>query len=379
LQQTDKQNTMAIAGDFVPSPDPAHRAWPLDILRILAALLVLVQHWSIVGLSDVFDSQIATSIFSYGFLGVDLFFFISGIVITRSALNSSARKFTVSRFARLAPAYLVILLISIPVGIFTKDVRYEASSIFSSLTFSEFVTQPAGDDLLILDSWTLWIEIQFYFTIALILLIFGLWQLVSRNNEKLTLSIFKVIFSIWLGFIALNAAGDSGIPALLTLGGFATAFICGGLFGTVTNWSSLIRLSPILLLATTLMFYGFYDRSLNSLSEIGGLGLQSSQVLVSAVLVLLCLIGVLAGLEVGPLPMRAAKVLTILALATYPLYLMHQELGNRAILKLTEWGVPVTFSVITTFVVSVAFSIFISMKIEPPLRRVILDRGMGSN
>ncbi len=379
MQQTDKQSTMAIAGDFVPSPDPAHRAWPLDILRILAALLVLVQHWSIVGLSDVFDSQIATSIFSYGFLGVDLFFFISGIVITRSALNSSARKFTVSRFARLAPAYLVILLISIPVGIFTKDVRYEASSIFSSLTFSEFVTQPPGDDLLILDSWTLWIEIQFYFTIALILLIFGLWQLVSRNNEKLTLSIFKVIFSIWLGFIALNAAGDSGIPALLTLGGFATAFICGGLFGTVTNWSSLIRLSPILLLPTTLMFYGFYDRSLNSLSEIGGLGLQSSQVLVSAVLVLLCLVGVLAGLKVGPLPIRAAKVLTILALATYPLYLMHQELGNRAILKLTEWGVPVTFSVITTFVVSVAFSVFISMKIEPPLRRVILDRGMGSN
>lgn len=379
MQQADIQSTMAIAGDFVPSPDPAHRAWPLDILRILAALLVLVQHWSIVGLSDVFDSQIATSIFSYGFLGVDLFFFISGIVITRSALSSSARKFTVSRFARLAPAYLVILLISIPVGIFTKDMRYEASSIFSSLTFSEFVTQPPEDDLLILDSWTLWIEIQFYFTIALILLIFGLWQLVSRSNEKLTLSIFKVIFSIWLGFIALNAAGDSGVPTLLTLGGFATAFICGGLFGTVTNWNSLIRLSPILLLATTLMFYGFYNRSLNSPNEIGGLDLQSSHVLVSVVLVALCLIGVLAGLLVSPLPIRAAKVITILALATYPLYLMHQELGNRAILKLTEWGVPVTFSVLMTFVGSVAFSIYISMRIEPPLRRMILSRGMGPN
>lgn len=379
MQQDEEQTTVAIADDFVTSPNPAHRAWPLDILRILAALLVLVQHWSIVGLSEMFNSQIATAIFSYGFLGVDLFFFISGIVITRSALNSSARKFTVSRFARLAPAYLVILLISIPVGIYTKDMRFEASSIFSSLTFSEFVTQPAGNDLLILDSWTLWVEIQFYFTIALILLVFGLWQLVSRNHEKLTLSIFKVIFSIWLGFIALNAAGDSGIPSLLTLGGFATAFICGGLFGTVTNWSSLVRLSPILFLATTLMFYGFYDRALNSPNEIGGLDLQSTHVLVSVVLVLLCLVGVLTGLKVGPLPIRIAKVLTILALATYPLYLMHQELGNRAILKLTEWGVPVTFSVLTTFVLSVAFSVFISMKIEPSMRHMILGRGVGPN
>lgn len=127
------------------------------------------------------------------------------------------------------------------------------------------------------------------------------------------------------------------------------------------------------------MFYGFYNRSLNSPNEIGGLDLQSSHVLVSVVLVALCLIGVLAGLLVSPLPIRAAKVITILALATYPLYLMHQELGNRAILKLTEWGVPVTFSVLMTFVGSVAFSIYISMRIEPPLRRMILSRGMGPN
>jgi hypothetical protein len=131
LNQIGTAPPTPIAGDFVASPNPAHRAWPLDILRIFAALFVLVQHWSIVGLSEVFNSEIATTIFSYGFLGVDVFFFISGIVITRSALNSTARKFTVARFARLAPAYLVILLISIPVGLYTKDVRYEPSSIFS--------------------------------------------------------------------------------------------------------------------------------------------------------------------------------------------------------------------------------------------------------
>lgn len=362
-----------LAETFVPSTDPSRRAWPLDLLRIFAALFVLVQHWSIVGLAEVFNSPFLTTIFSYGFLGVDVFFFISGIVITRSALNSDARKFTVSRFARLAPAYLVILIISIPVGLYTKDVRYEPSSIFSSLTFSEFVTQPAQDDLLILDSWTLWVEIQFYFVIALLLLVFGLWQKLTQNAQKLTLSVFKVVFSIWLAFIALNAAGASGIPTLLTLGGFASAFLCGGLFGTITDKATLIRLSPVLLLAITLMFYGFYDRSLNSPNAIPGLDTQSTHVIVSSSLVALCIISVLAGLVVGPLPPRIAKVVTTLALATYPLYLMHQELGNRAILKLTEVGVPVSLSVSITFIACVTLSIVISLKIEPPLRRVIMN------
>lgn len=378
LEKPNQTGSNAIAGDFIPSPNPLHRAWPLDLLRIFAALFVLVQHWSIVGLAETVNSEFLRAIFSYGFLGVDVFFFISGIVITRSALNSDAKRFTVTRFARLAPAYLVILIISIPVGLYTQDVRYEPSSIFSSLTFSEFVTQPVADDLLILDSWTLWVEIQFYFCIALLLLIFGIWQLLTKGHQKLTLTVFKIVFTIWLAFIALNAAGDSGIPTLLTLGGFATAFLCGGLFGTIVDKNSLIRLSPILLLATTLMFYGFYERSLNSPNVLGTLDLQTSHVIVASALVILCLISVLAGLIVGPLPPRVAKITTTLALATYPLYLMHQELGNRAILKMTELGLPVSLSLLTAFVGCVALSIFISVKIEPPLRRLIIKQGMGS-
>ena len=375
METASTGSSAPIAGNFEPSPNPAHRAWPLDLLRIFAALLVLVQHWSIVGLSEVANSEYLKVTFSYGYLGVDVFFFISGIVITRSALSSDARRFTVARFARLAPAYLVILLISIPVGLYTKDTRYEISSIFSSLSFSEFVTQPQADDLLILDSWTLWVEIQFYFLIAVLLLLFGLWQMLVRTHTGISLSIFKVVFSIWLAFLALNTAGNSGIPILLTLGGFATAFICGGLFGTVTNLNSLLRLSPILFLATTLMFYGFYERSLNSMGTFGSLDLQSSHVLVATFLVVLCLLAVLSGLVAGPLPARSAKIITIAALATYPLYLMHQELGNRSILKMTELGVPVALSVSVTFIWCVALSIFISMKIEPPMRAAILRIG----
>jgi len=244
-------------------------------------------------------------------------FLISGIVITPSALNATAKEYTLARFARLEPAYLVILIISIPVGLYTQDLRYEPSSIFSALTFSEFVTQPEPDNLLILDFWTMWVEIQFYFCIALLLLGYSLWQVLSRNQHKLSLSVFKIFFTILLAFIALNTADASGIPTLLTLGGIVTAFICGGLFGTITYKNSLIRLSPVLLLATTLMFYGFVDRSTNSKNSFGSLDLQTSHVIVSAVFVGLCLVSALAGLVVRPLPPRVAAITTTLALTTY--------------------------------------------------------------
>ena len=370
-----RSNLPAIAADFVPSPNPSHRAWPLDLLRILAALMVLVQHWSIVGLSQVVNSDFLRSLFSYGYLGVDIFFFISGIVITRSAINADAKRFTVSRFARLAPAYLVVLLLAIPVGLYTRDSRYEASSIFSAFTFSESVTQPLGDDLLILDSWTLWIEIQFYFLIALILVIFGIWQTIARRQQTISLSVFKIVFSIWLAFIALNMAGNSGIPALFTLGGFASAFLCGGLFGTVIDRGSLVRLSPVLLLATTLMFYGFYERTLNSSATLGGLSVQNSHAAVAIGLVAICLVSVMVGLVVRPLSKSLARVITALALATYPLYLLHQELGNRVILKLTESGIPVTLSLVITLMGTVALSLLISMFVEPPIRRTLLKFG----
>ena len=120
------------------------------------------------------------------------------------------------------------------------------------------------------------------------------------------------------------------------------------------NKNSLIQLSPMLLLATMLMFYGFFDRSTNSTNSFGSLDLQTSHVTVFAVWVGLCL-------------------------ATYPLYLLHQELGNRVILTLTEFGFPVALPLVTGFVLCVALSIFISLKIEPPLRKMILRRGLSNS
>ena len=94
----------------MPSSKPTDRSVPghagyrpeLDGLRALSMMLVLSAH-------------MGSSSFRYGFLGVDLFFVLSGYLITklllRSGLSGSLRPFYRRRFARLAPALLVMVVV----------------------------------------------------------------------------------------------------------------------------------------------------------------------------------------------------------------------------------------------------------------------------
>jgi peptidoglycan/LPS O-acetylase OafA/YrhL len=82
----------------------------IDLLRFLAAFSVMFFHYTIRGyadgdeLSPVKFSML--SIFSrYGYLGVDLFFLISGFVILMTAIDRSAKSFIISRMVRLYPAF----------------------------------------------------------------------------------------------------------------------------------------------------------------------------------------------------------------------------------------------------------------------------------
>jgi len=197
----------------------------------------------------------------YGFMGVDVFFFISGVVITRSAVGRHPRDFVVARFARLAPAYLLILGATIVVDILASDPRLTFESALSSLTFSEYVTGTESGGLLILDSWTLWVEIQFYLLIALFLLAGLLLPRKSKRRSFPSLSQLRVVYLVWLALLAMALANVQEIPGLLTLAGYASIFLCGALFGTVVSWRDALRMSPILLLATTMMLFRFLERA----------------------------------------------------------------------------------------------------------------------
>ena len=147
----------------------AGRIRELDALRGLAALSVLLRHytWDYERLFG-HDSQI---LFHHplGNYGVELFFMLSGFVILLTLDRAKCvLDFAVSRFARLYPAYWAAVLISFVVvgicGLPGKEVGPEAALI-NLTTFQGILAYPDVDAVY----WTLLCEMQFYILMGLIM------------------------------------------------------------------------------------------------------------------------------------------------------------------------------------------------------------------
>ncbi|HEX8659294.1 MAG TPA: acyltransferase family protein, partial [Hymenobacter sp.] len=84
------------------------RLYEIDLLRFLAALSVVIYHFTFFGKRNAqynplyFDEL--GEVTRYGYLGVHLFFMISGYVVLLSAQGKTIRQFFLSRISRLYPA-----------------------------------------------------------------------------------------------------------------------------------------------------------------------------------------------------------------------------------------------------------------------------------
>ena len=81
----------------------------IDFLRFVAALSVVLFHYSFRGHAaddlSVMPYPVLETVARYGYLGVDLFFLISGFVILMTASSGSLKDFVISRAVRLYPAF----------------------------------------------------------------------------------------------------------------------------------------------------------------------------------------------------------------------------------------------------------------------------------
>lgn len=87
------------------------RYYGLDLLRFLAALAVVLYHYTFRAynsdnLSPVRYEELG-QLTRYGYLGVQLFFMISGYVILLSMQGKTVRQFLIARMQRLFPAFWV--------------------------------------------------------------------------------------------------------------------------------------------------------------------------------------------------------------------------------------------------------------------------------
>ncbi|MDB3925415.1 acyltransferase [Candidatus Pelagibacter sp.] len=152
----------------------------IDGLRAIAVGSVILYHAQL--------NFFGYKIFNGGFIGVDIFFVISGYLITSIILKElittgsfSLKNFYERRIRRILPALLFVMLISIPIAWiyllpsslidYSKSVLYSLG--FSSNYYFHFTGQQYGAEsgLLkpFLHTWSLSIEEQYYILFPIIL------------------------------------------------------------------------------------------------------------------------------------------------------------------------------------------------------------------
>jgi peptidoglycan/LPS O-acetylase OafA/YrhL len=175
----------------------------IDGLRAVAVVAVLIYHLRL----DWGDGFLLPG----GFLGVDIFFVISGFLITRILLTElnetgrvSIKRFYWRRVRRILPALLAVILASIPVAwavMLPSDFKDFGLSLVASLGFLGnvywYVTQSAygAPGALLqpfLHTWSLGVEEQFYIFFPLLLILLHRWQRIGAGLSLLILAGFAL-------------------------------------------------------------------------------------------------------------------------------------------------------------------------------------------
>ncbi len=176
----------------------AHKAMArfeeLDALRFFAALSVVFYHYCFRGFTadnlQLTRFDLFSPVARYGYLGVDLFFLISGFVISMSAAGKNVRQFLAGRVIRLYPAYWIACALTFTViwGFGAEKLRVEFWKFLVNLTmWQSYVGVRHVDEVY----WSLVIEIKFYFLVALLC-----WAQGVRYLPRL--------LAVWLGLTAVE-------------------------------------------------------------------------------------------------------------------------------------------------------------------------------
>jgi peptidoglycan/LPS O-acetylase OafA/YrhL len=111
-----------------------------DILRLLLAIFVLVSHSTVIGkYREDITIDIGMELLSPGSFAVYSFFVISGVLITRSGVNSSSvSSFIKKRLLRIFPGYWAALIFG---GFIVTPLLYKLSNTGFSIYFKSYIVE----------------------------------------------------------------------------------------------------------------------------------------------------------------------------------------------------------------------------------------------
>lgn len=295
-------------------PKQSERFYEIDLLRFLAAFAVLLFHytyrgWASDNMSDISFVELG-QFFKYGYLGVHLFFIISGFVILMTAMNKDMAGFTISRVTRLFPAYWFAVTLTALVSIWIGGERYlvDLKQYLINLTMlHRFVGVPSVDGVY----WSLVVELKFYFLIFLLIM----FKQIKNIHVYLGLWLAASIFLFHYGHIP--------IIGFFVFAEWSSYFIAGAVF-------FLIRLQGMSWYKAGLLIGAYYLSLQNLYVELNGNGAAhpmptDSYYIVAGFVTLFYLLFLAIAFRKTGFINKPRYVM--LGALTYPIYLIHQNIG----------------------------------------------------
>ena len=347
----------------------------IDVARFCAALAVMAYHYGSVAPLlakapvQLFDPTLSLPAAGArwtwcGWVGVQIFFVISGYVIALSAEGAAAGTFLRRRVLRLVPAAWICS--SLTAVVLLAGTGFPPSIVLerwgSAMLFIP-CTDPIDGSY-----WTLGLETAFYLLCALALrgraisverlgiglgaLSVGFWVVqtampmsqttLDSTLVRLTLLPHGCFFGLGVILYAMRSR-----PGDIALRGLAVAFFATGAW-QILDQAHAQTWTP------TAFFYPWLPVALFAL----GVAVVSRADALQATLG-------------RALP---SGTLALLGLATYPLYLLHQTIGSALIAVLAGHGVPAAAALWATGATMIALALLVTQWPEPALRRWLAER-----
>ncbi len=320
-------------------------------MRFVAACAVLLYHfafryWTNAGHATVADYGPLGEVVRYGYLGVDLFFMISGFVILMSAEGRGASAFVRSRAIRLYPAYWVSVLCTVIVLLLQQTRSLDFSSVAANFSmFQSLLGIPDLEGVY----WTLGFELRFYLLMSVILLLRGMPHI-------------DVLLGIWLAICI--GADFVHLPEHFTnllATGWAHYFVAGALAWRMrARGVNMLRLGLFALAGMQALRHASWYAALKE--RLTGVDYHG-EIAMALILAMFLLFLALATRRFG----GARPRLETFGRLTYPLYLAHATVGLVLAHRFAAAGVDKWLMLATMVAASLICAWFIARWIEPSL------------
>lgn len=294
----------------------SNRQNEIDLLRIIAALTVFFFHYT-----DSFNyvfhivpgNLFIGEFFRYGYMGVHLFFVISGYVVTMTAMKKSFTEFLISRAERLYPVFWLSCLIAAFLPRIFPYIHTFLSypSLKAFIVNTTMIPSVFGVTMINPVFWSLLEEAHFYVIISIII-IFKLW-----NKILIVLICWLIIYVLLDSFGFARSDEQAGVIVPKN----SLYFIAGMLFYLLraefcSRWKLIAFLSVIFALCIVKSF---------TFAKYGNLGYKATDAfnVYGYILVNILIFLTFWLIANKKITIRSNRFLEKMGDLTYPFYLIH--------------------------------------------------------